>query len=125
MDLVSCGECHFRIEKLTHQRKPDANLTDLFNTALAVSSRNVDSSTKIIIVLDSIDQLDTGSRRSLDWLPVDFPDNIILLISVISGDPDFQETYNDLTQRFRRSRIFEIQPLSENEIHHMVEFYLK
>ena len=90
-----------------------------------MSSRNIDSSTKIVIVLDSIDQLDTGSRRSLDWLPVDFPDNIILLISVISGDPDFQETYNDLTQRFRRSRIFEIQPLSENEIHHMVKSYLK
>jgi len=90
-----------------------------------VSSRNVDATTKIVIVLDSIDQLDAGSRRSLDWLPVDFPDNIILLVSVISGDPDFKEIYDDLTQRFRRSRIFEIQPLAENEIHQMVKSFLK
>ena len=88
-----------------------------------MSSRNLDSQ-KVVIVLDSIDQLDAGSRRSLDWLPVDFPENIVVLISIISGDSTFQETYDELTQRFRRSRIFEIQPLAENEIHQMVTSYL-
>ncbi len=73
---------------------------------------------KILLVFDALNQLDTkGNSQELKWLPLQFPENINVVISTLpSVAMDSLKTRNYKTM--------EIKPFSENEREAFVRSYL-
>ena len=75
--------CWMIPKKFSIWKRSDMTLLDIFQAALNQASHN--SGTKVVLIIDSLDQLESASRTHLDWLPRKVPNNISLLISVIAG----------------------------------------
>jgi len=90
--------------------------------AVAVES----SSTRLIFVIDSIDQMDAHSCANINWLPKNMPPKSFLFLSTVSDEQEF-ENLNSQIQSYYGSEhlhLTEIQPLTSSEVRLMGEEYL-
>jgi len=78
---------------------------------------------KTVIVIDAINQLETG-LSDLTWLPRQLPENIKLIVSFTRGEKDAEELYNNFAHDGRVQRA-EVKPFEKPEDRwKLVEVYL-
>lgn len=85
---------------------------------------------KVVIILDGIDQLDTGSRAcEMLWLPAELPENVCVVFSALEPSPvDIysDEAHTALGSIRKRYNIFEIHmnKLNRDDIRSIINSYL-
>ncbi|XP_071492969.1 telomerase protein component 1-like [Diadema antillarum] len=64
------------------------NLVSEFPRFLEKAATHVDSTCKLVIFIDGINNMDTAYQaRNLDWLPQNIPQNVVFVLSAVSGTP--------------------------------------
>ena len=111
------------IFKMTVINKDKLSSEEQFEIAINLASENTTS--KIVLVVDSIDQMDATSCNNIGWLPKMMPPKTFLLVSTISGEPEFEQLNTSIRHYYSdRIIVTEIQPLSKSEVNLMTRNYL-
>ncbi len=64
-----------------------SDIQNMFKDVLEKVGGLNDKGKRLVLILDALNQLDnTNQAHSLDWLPVDLPSNVRLIVSTLEGD---------------------------------------
>lgn len=98
--------------------EPPGRTEDLFCLLPRVLSMAAAGGRRIILVLDGLDRMDTaGDKYKLQWLPIQFPPNVRVIISLAPG-----EMLDQLRQRDHKTHA--VRPLSATERDDFIDRYL-
>ena len=113
------------IFKMTLLNKDQLTTVEQFDMAISLASEQ--TATKLIFVIDSIDQMDANSCANINWLPKTMPANTFLLLSTVSDESTTFQQLDSSIRHYYNDRIIvtEIQPLNHNELDQMTESYLR
>jgi WD40 repeat protein len=82
--------------------------------------RMVESSKRVVLILDAVDQIDVSVEGGrLDWFPSRFPPNVRCIVSSVPG-----RTFDALKKRCAGSQILTIQGLAVQDLRALVSAYL-